>query len=346
MADEPFPLLDLPILVVVKILRKTRFIDLYILSQISPLMKRVIKNEVKKRNYKIGIAIRKDGDFDFNFLLNGSPVETIRSRQKVYSLFALACRAPELERLYHLLTDTIPTFRVDWDDTFHGAKVMHKEIEEVFSLSVVHIKIQLPCYRGDYKAITRWLKRIGPNSSKVEITGSNVDFLAYTWTMEQFKPSKELEIIAEPRKYHIKGTLKVNAEKVFIHYGEWVSVDNLVAINSSDITIIRSILSTQSVISFLRRLRRGSMGNLKNLRVEFEQGRLPDCEAVFESLGLVLIEEEEPEGEFQLENGDRCVIKCIVIHEIEMEGEEEVEVIQYTGLELKIQRSEEEELTL
>ncbi|CAL2027740.1 unnamed protein product [Caenorhabditis brenneri] len=321
MADDPFPFLDLPILVVVKTLRTMGFIDLYILSQISPLMKSLIKRDVKKKDYKIAVDIRKDGEFDFNFLKDGWPLETLISEPLEY------------QEIYEW--DISGVYRVAWHDSFNGAKIMYKEIADVFAVPVDSVKIHLPSIQENYKPVTRWLKKIAPKISKAEIMGKpRSDFLAYTWTMEQLRPSKELKMLAEPRDYHEKGTLKLNAEKVVIDHGRWVSVHNLVEIKSSDIRIQRSSIPTQNIIWLLHRLRRrGAMPNLKYLSIEFEQWLLPDCEAIFNSLGLVLAE-DEPEGEFQLKNGDNCWIGCVVVRR--------AEVIRFTGFELKIGRGEEQ----
>ncbi|EGT58425.1 hypothetical protein CAEBREN_00243 [Caenorhabditis brenneri] len=315
---DPFRLLDLPVLVLVKILRKMRFVDLFILAQHHPALKQLIQTEVK-RNHNYALCIQYHGSLAFEFVnlkeeysaefIKSEPKSRMRPRHRVYTNWELG----KSNRFPCRFRQSSPrsVFVTHWKDPFKGARELYKGINDLFSLPIWKVQVKLDCIQGNYKPFFRWIKRIGPNIPKIEVYGKNVDFQAYTWVMEH------------------KGTLNVDVQEVCIEYGRWVSVDNLLAMKSKNIAIIRSILSAEDLNRLLHRFKKGSNPNLNKLTIVYRPDWFPDTEECFQGLNLTEIDGEFNEWLFELDNGDEGMIAIVNCPDEEEEGLQGFEIMEF-----------------
>ncbi|CAL2027647.1 unnamed protein product [Caenorhabditis brenneri] len=333
-----FRLLDLPVLVLVRILRKMRFVDLFILAQHHPSLKQLIKTEVK-RHHNYALCIQYHGSLAFEFVnlkeeysaefIKSEPKSRMRPRHRVYTNWELGKSNRFPCRFRQSSPRDRSVFVTHWKDPFKGARELYKGINDLFSLPIWKVQVKLDRIQETYKPFFRWIHRIGPNIPKIEVYGKNVDFQAYTWVMEHVKPSERLAIPAEPYEYFKKGTLNVDVQEVCIEYGRWVSVDNLLAMKSKNIAIIRSILSAEDLNRFLHRFKKGSNPNLNKLTIVYRPDWFPDTEECFQGLNLTEIDGEFNEWLFELDNGDEGMIAIVNCPDEEEEGLQGFEIMEF-----------------
>ncbi|PIC54544.1 hypothetical protein B9Z55_003754 [Caenorhabditis nigoni] len=180
-----------------------------------------------------------------------------------------------------------------WEDRVQGMKAITDYTCSLFSIHVSCVTIfknSLWMLEWVSQRQSEPLKNVNWWSA-YKVFEDSWDDEAYSSAMRQCPPTESLYIISQPSaNYRLNEEIpKVN--EINIGRGRWVTVDNLMSIDSIEITIGDSQLSTADIIKFVKHWLAGGIPRMEYIRIDSKN--LNELEFLTEELEPYVVPNEE-----------------------------------------------------
>ncbi|EGT57198.1 hypothetical protein CAEBREN_11445 [Caenorhabditis brenneri] len=312
------PLFKLPILVIKLVLETMGFIDLFVLTSASSKTKRIVKNLITIRNFRMNIFIKKEAIvFCFQKIGNLNYLNMIYmepEKKRRDDVFRLKIGTNNVPSTFDETVDNAIVLTIYWKQTIDHVTKLYNTFFEIFKTPLKGINIDLKDVAVEtYRSWIKWNNDYFFDSLYLEIVGTST-FHDYVWILKNVRTKNMLFLNAEPTDYpedpENNEIVNVEAASVYIWFGRWMSMQQLKAIKAESITV-RRVSSTDSQINtFLREMKALEVPSyLKKLRVRFNREANPAV--VLEGLDVINEDLERPDDvlnqwSFTMASGEKC----------------------------------------
>ncbi|CAL2041530.1 unnamed protein product [Caenorhabditis brenneri] len=318
------PFQKLPYLVIQLILQKMRFLDLYMLSCTSAKTKRIVKNILKVRSYRLFVGVGEplvlqivsgtDEDYseEIRFLSERKLKDVIPEQEDNVFLVNIGAVA-NVPSVYIEDDDNAVTCYTFWNNPKFGFNVISDAVSEVFGAKVEEVAMDvdvIPDY--NYKIEIDWIENLFPTLPMFAMIG-RCSFQDYIWLMKSVRAKKFVLFAMEPMGYPENHEI-VNLElkEIEIKHGRWMNLQDIQAIKARSIVVRDISLKDNEINMLLRNLQAlKEKSNLKRMNLEFHREANP--EIVLEGLNAINEDLMKPKDSlkqwsFKLENGQKCTL--------------------------------------
>ncbi|CAL2048180.1 unnamed protein product [Caenorhabditis brenneri] len=316
------PFQKLPFLVMQNILQIIGFLDLFLLSCTSSKTKRIVKNVLNLRKHEMVVHFQDSLKIMIQTVINQNHCEAIWSDNKneqgnevFYVNIGAVDRVPSVYTGSEEDHDKL-ILTTYWLDRMQSFKVLYDVLVDVFNATIDGVMMDLnevpKHFVENHQELFDWIEDRFPTLPTFRIKG-RCSFQSYIWLMKTAKARNSLQFAMEPTEYpENQETVSLEAEKVEIHYGKWMKIKDIEAINAQAITIVDISLTDNEINALLKNL--GAFkekSDVKKLTLEFF--RAADQEVVLEGLNAINEDEKKPadcfnQWSFVLSNGEKCTV--------------------------------------
>ncbi|CAL2052369.1 unnamed protein product [Caenorhabditis brenneri] len=318
------PLFKLPALVIQLLLDIMGFVDIFVLTNASSKMNRVVRKLLKIRKCDMSLYMSEQAIF-FTFL----QCPEIFYAEQIF--WTLAEGRPKKEVFYLKIgnMDHVPSefshrpdgsfqLRLHWNtNTNHGGEI-YNTLNELFGAPRWTFEINLDGVSAEtHRNWVIWFNDTLSTPFAMKITGK-CSFLDYMWLLENVKLKNTLICQVEATDYSDNfGALNVDftfkaEEKILITDGRWIKLQHLQSIEARKITIFRVSFTDSEINTFLRDWKDSKRAsNMKKLFIFFEREANP--EVVLEEMNATDENGMKPDNalnqwSFKMVNGEKCTV--------------------------------------